>query len=197
MQQQQSGLAVDQEHLLHAVEQAAQQQHFAERFAGAPGFQAPAEAARRDALLHDLVEREQHIFERRGHGLAHRRADYRMQRVGQHARIALHRNANTFFDNGVQREPQFVVAAAQPDGFGQCPADVVDYARRVVQPLPDVGELLPLRPDQQAPQLGECVSGGVAVPLEFFWHAMASRRAQLMRPRREPGTRRSAAWPPR
>ncbi len=81
--QQQAGLAMDQEHLLHAVEHRVDEDHFGERLARAQRFEPPLHGARRDRVLDGLVDRLDHAAQGFADGLADRGPDHGEQQLGE------------------------------------------------------------------------------------------------------------------
>ena len=104
--QQQTGLAVNEEHLLDPIEQRVQQHDLAEGPAGAARLEAPADGAPRHAVLERAVHRLDHRGEAGRDRLADGGADDREDRVGERLRIAANRRGDRFLDGRRERAGQ-------------------------------------------------------------------------------------------
>ena len=158
MLQQQAGVAMNQKHLLDAVQQAAQYDNFGVRLASGERLPAPAQAAPRKALLQRLAERLEHSVQLGCDGLANGLAEDGEQRVRQHARIGLHGKLQRFFDDGLQGAAQLYIgmqARPQADRVGQHAGHIFSPARRIVQTLPHGFPSGAIRTKQDGAQLGQ------------------------------------------
>lgn len=88
MLHQQTGFAVDEKHLLYAIQQAVKHDDFSKRPPCPRGLQTPLQALQAEAVGHGLLKRLRHALQRCGDGLADGGANDGEDRVGQHLRVA-------------------------------------------------------------------------------------------------------------
>ena len=150
---------MNQEDLLDAVEQAAQQDDLGVRLLRAQRLPPPLQAPRREALLQHLAQRLHHAVEFHPDGFANRLAKDGEEQVGEHARIFAHGNADGFFDGGLQRFPQLPVAGAQTDRLRQHGGNILRTGLRTLQPLAQFGKLAAFRPQQDRAEFLELFVG--------------------------------------
>lgn len=110
--QQQTGFALDQEQVVDAVAQRVLHHHLGEGHAAAPGFEAPGQPARRQAVLQRAIEVGREAAQGLGDRAPDRRADHREQRVDDAPAVAPHRVGQRRRDHRRQRAVQRLAAIA-------------------------------------------------------------------------------------
>ena len=131
-----AGFAVDEEDLLHPVDQGVQQHHLAERFAGAQGLEAPAQPFPGERHLQRFAQPFQHGAEGFGNGAPDGRPHEREQHAGEIQGIFAQGGLQDVFDGGLKGLGQAVVLARPyENGFGDNLAHLAGVDVRVVQAL--------------------------------------------------------------
>ena len=126
MLQEQSRLPVDEEDLLHLIDEGVEQDHFGERFARPVCLEPPFQALDRDTVLQGFVQRLDHPVDCLEDGLPNRRAHYRRDRVHEWPRVSLDRDLDCILDGGRKDLGELLVPRVpQDDRFGQNATDLL------------------------------------------------------------------------
>src|ERR1700676_862531 len=124
MLQQQTSPAMNEENLLDAIFEGAEEDDLAEGFAGAPGFPPPAQRAGRKTLLQRLVQGNQHGAEGCRDGLADGWTEQRENGTRQDLGALLYGESDRGFDRGKKGRSELAVPLrAKSHGFGKNAAD--------------------------------------------------------------------------
>jgi hypothetical protein len=134
VREQQTGLAVNEEHLLHAIQQRVEEDDLAKRLARAIRLEPPAHRPPRHAVLERAVQRFDHRRQAGGNGTTDGRADDREQGVGKRAGIAANGGRDRLFDRRRQGAREIGIVGALQQRLRQHRADVARLRGTIVEP---------------------------------------------------------------
>jgi hypothetical protein len=155
--QQEAALTLDEEDLLHAVEQGMGEHDLAERPPGPQRLDPPRQRPPREAVLERAVQRVDHRGQARGHGLPDGRSHHREERVGQGPRVPRHRGGDGLLDRRGQGPGEVGVERALQERLRKHGAHLRRARGRIVEPRAQGGQLPLLGFDKKPAQQRELV----------------------------------------
>ena len=164
MVEQQTGTPMDQEHMLHPIDEGVAKHDLCEWDAGADSFPPPFQAPKRKVLFDRRVERLDQPAERPTDGLANRRTDNREDGICQRFRIPSDRLANGFLDGRHQGLAELLILPGpQNDSLRQKLAHLLRVNPELVDPFPETQEFGAFIAEQEILKGREIVSGAYVI----------------------------------
>ncbi len=153
--QEETGLPMDEKHLLHTIAQRMEQHHLGERAPRPPSVHPPTETADGEALVQRAIERLRHALQGSGDGLSDGRSHDRSDGIDDRPRRLSHGRDKSALDVRCQnRRQRFVVVASNGKGFRQHATDIACLNHLPVEPIAEFVKLRLLGSQQQCAQFG-------------------------------------------